>query len=65
MRRASRPTVLATATLACGALAAASFAALPAAAAETVLCEKYEYAFVSDERFVVSNQVWGADTPSA
>jgi hypothetical protein len=49
--------------LAALAVVVAPLAAGPAAAAETRLCEKYAYAFVSDDRFVVSNQVWGADTP--
>jgi hypothetical protein len=40
----------------------AIFPVNPAQAA-TELCEKYGWTFVSEERFVVANQIWGADTP--
>ena len=33
------------------------------AEAATQLCEKYGWTYVSAERFVVANQIWGADTP--
>ena len=62
MRR-STLAALVTAGLAACAVVLAPSATGPAVAAQTELCEKYEYAFVSDDRFVVSNQVWGATTP--